>query len=82
MTNVVYGTATASEGDTVETPAAAPRPSSRSSASSPQAVTLAGRDAVTIGGYEYTFLGQREFAGIPVRRNRSDTSCGSAVACW
>jgi len=26
-----------------------------------------------IGGYEYTFLGQSEFAGIQVKRDRSDT---------
>ncbi len=25
-----------------------------------------------IGGYEYSFLGQREFAGIQVKRDRSD----------
>ena len=25
-----------------------------------------------MGGYEYTFVGQREFAGIQVKRDRSD----------
>ena len=29
-------------------------------------------ESTEIGGYRYTFLGQREFAGITVRRDRSD----------
>jgi cytochrome c biogenesis protein ResB len=29
-------------------------------------------ESAEISGYRYTFLGQREFAGITVRRDRSD----------
>ena len=38
----------------------------------PQAVILPAGESVSIDRYEYSFLGQREFAGIHVRRNRSD----------
>jgi cytochrome c biogenesis protein ResB len=38
----------------------------------PQAVTLSEGESAEIGGYSYAFLGQREFAGITVRRDRSD----------
>jgi len=72
MSNVVYGTATASEGNKVEAPASGP-PKLTLVGLEPQAVTLEPGQSVTIGGYEYAFLGQREFAGIQVKRDRSDS---------
>jgi cytochrome c biogenesis protein ResB len=38
----------------------------------PNAVSLAPGASSVLGDYEYTFLGQREFAGIQVKRDRSD----------
>ncbi|MBI2912418.1 MAG: cytochrome c biogenesis protein ResB [Chloroflexi bacterium] len=73
MSNVVYGTATASEGTTVEGPAPSGPPRLTLVGLQPQAVSLEPGQSVTIGGYEYTFLGQSEFAGIQVKRDRSDT---------
>jgi len=37
-----------------------------------QAVKLQPGETVRVGGYEYGFLGQREFAGITVKKDRSD----------
>ena len=41
--------------------------------SGPRAVTLGLGESVQIGGYDYSFLGQREFAGTQVRKDRSDS---------
>jgi cytochrome c biogenesis protein len=35
-------------------------------------LALAPGESSVVGDYQYTFLGQREFAGIQVRRDRSD----------
>ena len=73
LSNVVYGTARTSEGDTVATTrAAAGPPLLTISGLMSQALTLRPGESSEIGGYRYTFLGQREFAGITVRRDRSD----------
>jgi cytochrome c biogenesis protein ResB len=72
MTNVVYGTDEASAGTDVETPADSGPPELTISGLQPRALTLAPGESATIDGLEYTFLGQREFAGINVRRDRSD----------
>jgi cytochrome c biogenesis protein ResB len=37
------------------------------------ALALSPNEPVTVGGYEYTFAGQREFAGITVRRDPGST---------
>ncbi|MDP2950221.1 MAG: cytochrome c biogenesis protein ResB, partial [Chloroflexota bacterium] len=72
MSNVVYGTNDASSGRRVSVVAAAGPPTLSIIGVSPYVVNLEpGRSAV-VGGYEYTFLGQREFAGIQVKRDRSD----------
>ena len=34
------------------------------------ALALSANQSIVVGGYEYTFLGQREFTGITVRRDR------------
>jgi hypothetical protein len=73
MSNVVYGTATASEGKRLDAPVAAGPPKLTVVGVEPRAVTLEPGQSVTVGGYEYSFLGQREFAGIQVKRDRSDT---------
>lgn len=72
MSNVVYGTATASEGTKLDTPLAAGPPRLTIVGLQPRPVSLEPGQSVTIGGYEYSFLGQREFAGIEVSRDRSD----------
>ena len=72
MSNVIYGTATASEGTNVEAPVSDGPPRLTIVGLRPQAVSLSPGESMSIDSYEYTFLGQREFAGIHVRRNRSD----------
>lgn len=72
MQNVVYGTDEASAGTNVDASAVSGPPALTISGVSPQAVTLDAEDSTTIDGLEYTFLGQREFSGINVKRDRSD----------
>ena len=72
MSNVVYGTGTASEGTAVEAAASAGPPELTIVGLRPQALTLQPGEKAEVGGYEYSFLGQREFAGIQVKRDRSD----------
>jgi len=72
MSNVVYGTGRTSEGTVVTAPSASGPPFLTVSGLRAQAVKLEAGDSVEIDGYRYTFLGQREFAGIIVRRDRSD----------
>ena len=72
MSNVVYGTGRTSEGDAVSAAPASGPPRLTISGLKPQALTLGPGESVEVEGYRYTFLGQREFAGITVRRDRSD----------
>src|SRR3989304_884283 len=72
MSNVVYGTGTASEGTAVEAAASAGPPELTIVGLRPQARALRPGEKAEVGGYEYSFLGQREFAGIQVKRDRSD----------
>lgn len=72
MSNVVYGTDTASEGTAVEGASGSGPPELTIVGLQPQAVSLRPGESVDIGGYEYSFLGQREFAGIQVTKDRSD----------
>ncbi|MEX0801012.1 MAG: cytochrome c biogenesis protein ResB [Dehalococcoidia bacterium] len=71
MRNVVYGTDTPSEGTSLEAAGDGP-PELTIVGLRPQAVTLREGDSVEIGGYEYTFQSQREFAGIQVKKDRGD----------
>ena len=72
MSNVIYGSDEASAGTAVPV-ATGSGPSELTIVGlQPQAVTLGPGESVEIGGYEYSFLGQREFAGIQVRKDRSD----------
>src|SRR3989449_7299699 len=72
LSNVVYGTDKTSAGDA--TPAALPGGPTVLTLTglAAQAVKLQPGESVRVGGYEYSFLGQREFAGITVKRDRSD----------
>jgi hypothetical protein len=72
MTNVVFGTSETSAGDTVA--ASAPgEPALTIVGLQAQPVTLAPGESIEVGDLEYTFEGQREFSGINVKRDRSDT---------
>jgi cytochrome c biogenesis protein ResB len=72
MSNVVYGTETASEGTAVAPAASAGPPELTIVGVQPQALALRPGGKVEVGGYEYSFVGQREFAGIQVKRDRGD----------
>jgi cytochrome c biogenesis protein ResB len=72
MSNVVYGTGTTSEGKAVDVAPAGGEPVLTVSGLKAQPLSLRAGGSAEIGGYRYTFLGQREFSGITVRRDRSD----------
>jgi cytochrome c biogenesis protein len=72
LSNVIYGTGRTSEGDTVATAPPSGPPVLTIGGLEPQALTLDPGESVETSGYRYTFLGQSEFAGITVRRDRSD----------
>jgi cytochrome c biogenesis protein ResB len=72
MSNVVYGTDNAAEGTRVAARVSDAPPLLTISGLEPRPLTLGEGESVVVGPYEYTFLGQREFAGIQVRRDRSD----------
>ncbi len=71
MTNVVYGTDRTSEGTNVTGGSPKGPPELIVSGLKAQAVRLRAGEGVEIDSYRYTFLGQREFAGITVKRDRS-----------
>jgi hypothetical protein len=70
MSNVVFGTTTTSEGTSLEAPAQSGPPELTLIGLSPQATTLRPGESAEIGGLEYTFVGQREFAGISVKKDQ------------
>lgn len=72
MSNVVYGTDTTSEGTSLDAAAPSGPPALTMTGLTAQAITLRPGESTELGGYRYTFLGQREFAGITVRRDRSE----------
>jgi len=72
LSNVVWGTENVSEGTSPVDSIAQGPPRLTITGLKPQAVSLEVGDATVTGGYEYRFLGQREFAGIDVKRDRSD----------
>ncbi len=69
---MVYGSDEASAGTAVPVDAGSGSPELTIVGLQPQAVSLGLGESVEIGGYEYSFVGQREFAGIQVRKDRSD----------
>jgi cytochrome c biogenesis protein ResB len=72
ISNVVYGTSRASEGTATDVAATDGLPKLTITGLAPQAIALEPGESVEIGGYEYRFLGQREFSGINVKRDRSN----------
>lgn len=73
MSNAVYGTEEASSGETVSVlPTVDGPPTLFIVGVGPSVVDLAPGESTVLGDYQYTFLGQREFAGIQVKRDRSD----------
>jgi cytochrome c biogenesis protein len=72
MTNVVFGTTETSSGEAVDAAAVSGEPALSIVGLEAQAVTLAPGESAEIGGLEYMFDGQAEFAGINVKRDRSD----------
>jgi cytochrome c biogenesis protein len=72
LSNVVLGTGQTSAGNYVSAGGAPGVPTLTIVGLQAQAVTLTPGENATIGGMQYTFDGQKEFAGIDARRDRSD----------
>jgi cytochrome c biogenesis protein ResB len=79
MTNVAYGTANAADGGRVPLAGRPGAPVLFLLGPADRPLALAQGESAQVGDYEYTFLGQREFAGIQVRRDRSDTLVWAAT---
>jgi hypothetical protein len=80
MSKAVYGTEEVSSGHSLP---AVPRdgaPVLSIIGMGPYVVDLAPGESSVLGDYEYTFLGQREFAGIEVKRDRSDNLIWAGAA--
>ena len=71
MTGAVYGTNDVSEGDGDARPVTGEIALTVTGLRA-QPLRLTPGESETIGQYEYTFLGQREFSGIQAKRDRSD----------
>lgn len=93
LSNVAFGTATTSSGAFFDSTGgtAAGVPTLTIVGLQPRAVTLKAGESQTIDGLEYTFERQAEFAGIQVKRDRSDslvwigafaTVIGVAITFW
>jgi hypothetical protein len=76
---VIYGTEDVSAGDQTADVAAG-EPVLTISGLDYGAIDLSEGESVTVGPYEYRFLGQREFSGIQVKRDRSDYLVWGAAA--
>lgn len=72
MGNAIYGSGEASSGLNIDVPQSSGPPLLTIVGLSPYVVTLEPGSTVVIGDYEYAFLGQREFSGIQVKRDRGD----------
>ena len=72
MSNVVYGVEETSSGEAVVVPTQSGPPTLSVVGVSPIVLNLEPGQTASVGDYEYTFVGQREFAGIKVKRDRSD----------
>jgi len=79
MTNVAYGTANASEGTAVPIVGTGGPPTLNIIGLGERPLALRPGESAQVGGLEYTFLGQREFAGIQVRRDRSSNLVWAAT---
>ena len=72
LTGVAYGTAEVSAGDAGSETASGAAPLLTIAGLDARSIALGEGEGTTLGGYEYTFLGQREFSGIQVKKDRSD----------
>lgn len=72
MANAVYGSGDASAGTAVAVPQGLGPPQLTIVGLAPQPLVLEPGQSAEIAGYQYTFLGQRDFAGIEVKKDRSD----------
>lgn len=72
ISNVVYGTNRPSEGTATDALVTDGPPKLTITGLAPQAIALEPGGSAVVGGYEYSFLGQREFSGINVKRDRSN----------
>ena len=71
LQNVVYGTDNTSAGDGVA-PVTSAEPRLTIVGLAPQPISLLAGEKTEIDGLEYSFIRQREFSGIEVKRDRSD----------
>lgn len=79
MSNAIYGSSDASSGRPVDTPTVSGPPTLYLLGVNPHPLTLEPGQSVAVGDYEYTFLGQREWTGITVKRDRGDRLIWVAV---
>jgi cytochrome c biogenesis protein ResB len=73
MSNAVYGSGDASAGTTLDVPQDQGPPTLALVGLMPQPLSLKPGEKGIVDDFEYTFLGQRDFAGIEVRKDRSDS---------
>jgi cytochrome c biogenesis protein ResB len=73
MTNAVFGSSVASSGERVVAAPIDGPPTLHVSGLAAGLVSLAPGQTAIAGGYEYTFAGQRPFAGIQVKRDQGAT---------
>ncbi len=71
MSNAIYGTGSTSAGTNLPVPPVS-GPPRLAVTGLPQPLTLEPGQTVVVGDYEYSFLGQRQFAQINAKRDRSD----------
>ncbi|HZP26512.1 MAG TPA: cytochrome c biogenesis protein ResB, partial [Dehalococcoidia bacterium] len=79
LSNVYAGTGTASEGTAVQAPVRAGEPTLTMLGASNSAMVMRPGQSLTAGNYQYTFVGQREFAGLQVKKDSSDLLVWAAM---
>ena len=72
LKGVVYGSGDASAGTLVKAPYRDSGPVLTIVGLTPQPLSLEEGEARSIGSYEYTFLGQKEFSGIEIKKDPSE----------
>lgn len=80
MSNVYVGTGNASEGTPVDAPIHPGEPTLTLLGVADSALVMRPGETTTIGGYEYAFVGQKEFAGLEVKKDSSDNLVWVAAA--
>lgn len=72
LKGVVYGSGDASAGTSVRAPYSDSTPVLTIVGLTPQPLSLEEGEAKSIGSYEYTFVGQKEFSGIEIKKDPSE----------